>query len=72
MSYIGWVQAGGAWALRVLSFQNLSKSLPAAHVSAVTWGLSVCRNLGTLRLRFLAFHAGFLLVLRSNQKLGFV
>ena len=32
----------------------------------------VCRNLETLRLRFLAFHAGFLLVLRSNQKLGFV
>ena len=32
----------------------------------------VCRNLGTLRLRFLAFHAGFLLVLRFNQKLGFV
>ena len=32
----------------------------------------VCRDLETLRLRFLAFHVGFLLVLRSNQKLGFV
>ena len=32
----------------------------------------ICRNLETLRLRFLAFHAGFLLVLRFNQKLGFV
>ena len=42
MSYIGWVQADGAWALRVLPFQILSKSLPAAHVSAVTWKLSVC------------------------------
>ena len=42
MSYIGWVQAGGAWALRVLPFQILSKSLPAAHVSAATWRLSVC------------------------------
>ena len=32
----------------------------------------VCRDLETLRLHFLAFHAGFLLVLRSNQKLGLV
>ena len=32
----------------------------------------VCRDLETLRLCFLAFHVDFLLVLRSNQKLGFV
>ena len=30
----------------------------------------VCRNLEILRLRFLAFHASFLLVFRSNQKLA--
>ena len=59
MSYIGWVQAGGAWALRVLPFQILSKSLPAA---------CVCRDLKTLRMRFLAFHVGFLFC--SIQELG--
>ena len=32
----------------------------------------VCRNLEILHLRFLAFHAGFLLVFRSNQELGLV
>ena len=32
----------------------------------------ICRDLETLRLHFLAFHAGFLLVLCSNQKLGLV
>ena len=32
----------------------------------------VCRNLKTLRLHFLAFHAGFLVVFHSNQKLGLV
>ena len=60
MSYIGWVQAGGAWP----SFSNLSKSLSAAHASAVTWRLSICV--------FLAFYVGFPLVFRSIQELGLV
>ena len=34
--------------------------------------LCVCRDLETLRLRFLAFHVGFPLVFRSIQELGFV
>ena len=32
----------------------------------------VCRDLETLRLRFLAFHVGFPLVFRSIQELGFI
>ena len=32
----------------------------------------ICRDLETLRLRFLAFHVGFPLIFRSIQKLGFV
>ena len=57
MSYFGWVQAGGAWALRVLLFQICPR---------------VCRDLETLRLRFLTLHVGFSLVSRSIQELGFV
>ena len=45
---------------------------PFKFVQESTCCSCVCRNLETLRLRFLAFHAGFLLLLRSNQKLGFV
>ena len=63
MSYIGWVQAGGAWALRVFPFKFVQESACCS---------CVCSNLETLCLRFLAFHAGFLLVFRSNQELGLV
>ena len=63
MSYIGWVQAGGAWALRVL---------PSKFVQEAAYCSCACCDLETLRLHFLAFHVDFLLVLPSNQKLGFV
>ena len=63
MSYIGWVQAGGAWALCVLPFQICPR---------VCLLLMRLRNLVTLRLRFLAFHAGVLLVFRSIQELGLI
>ena len=56
----GWWRLGLARA----SFSNLSKRLPAAHVSAVTWRPSVCVSW--------PFMWTFLLVLCSNQKLGFV
>ena len=55
MSYIGWVQADGAWALRVLPFQILSKSLPAAHVSAATWRFSVCISWPFMRVFFWSY-----------------
>ena len=55
MSYIGWVQADGAWALHVLPFQILSKSLPAAHVSAATWRFSVCVPWPFMRAFFCSF-----------------
>ena len=54
ISYIGWVQAGGAWALRVLPFQILFKSLPAAYVSAATWRLPVCVSWPFMRAFFFA------------------
>ena len=54
MSYIGWVQVGGTWALRVLLFQILSKSLSAAHVSAATWRFSVCVSWPFMRAFFFA------------------
>ena len=38
-SHIGWVQAGGAWALRVLSFHVCPKS---ACCSCVSRGLEAC------------------------------
>ena len=63
MSYIGWVQAGGAWAWRVLPFQ----------ICPIVCLLLMCLSQpGDFRLRFLAFYAGFLLVFRSIQEMGLV
>ena len=49
----------GWWCLGLAraSLSDMSKSLPAAHTSTVTWRLSVCV--------FLAFHVSFPLVFRS-------
>ena len=47
----GWWRLGLAHA----SLSNLSKSLPAAHVSAVTWRLSVCVSWPFMRAFFWSF-----------------
>lgn len=53
-SYIGWVQAGGAWALRVLPFHVCSKS---AYYSCVCCGLEL--RLYSLPLFFVLLYGPF-------------
>ena len=62
MLCIGWVQAGGAWALRVPSFHMRPK---------LACCLFVCRDLEARRLCFLTSYVGCCLFSRSIQELGF-
>ena len=63
MSCIGWVQAGGAWALRMPSFHMCPKFACCPFV---------CRGLEACRPCSLTFYVGCFLFSRSSQELGFI
>ena len=63
MLYIGWVQAGVAWALRVPSFHMCPKSACYPFV---------CHGLEARRTCFLTFYVGCSSFSRFIQELGFV
>ena len=63
MLCIGWVQASGAWALRVPSFHMCPK---------LTYYPFVCRGLEARHLCFLTSYVGCSLFSHSIQELGFI
>ena len=62
MLYIGWVQVGGAWTLRVPSFHMCPKLACCPFV---------CCDLEARRPCFLTSNVGYSLFSRSIQELGF-
>ena len=63
MLCIGWIQAGGAWALRMPSFRMFSK---------LNYCLFVYRGLEARRPCFLTSYVGYFLFSRSSQELDFI